>query len=83
MESSALKNIVSGARKLDSDESGATATEYIIIIALIAIALVAIITAFGESLFEIFKGSKETLDERVRGQGSTAVPTEAPVRPQP
>ena len=68
MEISAFKNIVSVARKLDSDESGATATEYIIIIALIAIALVTIITAFGESLFEIFKGSKGTLDDSVKGK---------------
>ena len=67
MENSFLKNVVSVARKLDSDESGATATEYIIIVALIAIALVTIITAFGRSLFDIFSESQGRLAGEVQG----------------
>lgn len=68
MKTEAFGKLVSAARDLDNDESGATATEYIIIVALIAIALIAIITAFGQSLFDIFQSSKGRLDSDVKGK---------------
>ena len=41
-------------KSLIRDESGATATEYALIIGLVAVAIVAILTAFGGELVEIF-----------------------------
>ena len=68
MKTNTFADLVNAARELDTDESGAGATEYIIIVALIAIALIAIITAFGQSLFDIFSGSRDRLDTDVQGQ---------------
>ena len=41
-------------KSLARDESGATATEYALIIGLVAVAIVAILTALGGELVEIF-----------------------------
>ena len=45
------------------DESGATATEYALIIGLVAVAIVAILTALGGELVEIFTDVEDQLDD--------------------
>lgn len=48
-------------KKWQSDESGATAIEYGLIAAGIAVAIAAVVFAFGEDLVELFAGLSETL----------------------
>jgi len=53
-------------RKLTKDESGATAIEYGLIAALIAVALIAAATAVGDSLTGVFEEISTTLDSSVK-----------------
>lgn len=52
-------------RQIHSDESGQGLAEYTLLIALIAIALIAIVTQFGDKLGEIFDAATDELDGRV------------------
>jgi len=48
-------------RRFWDDEDAQGMTEYIIIVALIAIAAIAVVTLFGDKIRELFKGSTEKL----------------------
>jgi len=50
-------------RRLLLDEDGQTMTEYILIIALVAIALIAIIKIFGKDIAKLFKKASGKLQE--------------------
>jgi Flp pilus assembly pilin Flp len=49
--------------KLLKDEEGATMTEYILLVILVAIALFAVIRTFGEDIAELFRRSSDRLDD--------------------
>jgi pilus assembly protein Flp/PilA len=49
-------------RKFLNDESGATAIEYGLIAALVAVAIIVALTAMGSSLSDLFTGVKGKLD---------------------
>lgn len=49
------------AARLHDDESGATTTEYIIIVSLIAIALIGVITTFGQEIADLFNRGTDEL----------------------
>lgn len=51
--------------RLIDDESGATAIEYGLIAALIAVAIIAALTALGSSLSDLFSGVSDTVDAAV------------------
>ena len=48
---------------IKEEEDGATATEYVIIIALIALALYVVISKYGASIAGIFKEGETKLDD--------------------
>lgn len=48
-------------RRIRRDQRGQGMTEYIIIVALIAIAAIGIVTIFGEDIRQIFYGSSQAL----------------------
>ena len=52
-------------RNFLKDESGQGMVEYALIIALIAIVVIAVLTALGGSITDVFKGSSDALDEAV------------------
>ena len=59
-----LRGSVAGKlRKLRDDESGATAIEYGLIAAGIAVAIVAIVFAIGDELVTLFTGVQEDLQD--------------------
>ncbi len=57
-----MKKIKSFFKNFHQDQEGATTTEYIIIITLIAIALTAIITGFGQDIANLFKSQGKELN---------------------
>ena len=59
-------------KKLKKDESGQGMTEYIIIVALIAIAAIGVVTIFGDNIRDIFAGATDAL----AGQTDVKVKTE-------
>ena len=50
-------------KKFIKDEEGATMTEYVLLIALIAIAMFAVIKLFGEQIARIFRRGREKLQD--------------------
>ena len=56
-------------KKWQSDESGATAIEYGLIAAGIAVAIAAVVFAFGEELVALFEGLTNTLSGAGEGGG--------------
>ena len=50
-------------KKFLTDEEGATMTEYILLVALVAIAMFAVITLFGKQIAAMFTKSKDKLKE--------------------
>ncbi len=59
-----LRGSVAGKlRKLRDDESGATAIEYVLIAAGIAVAIVAIVFTVGDELVNLFTGISEDLQD--------------------
>ena len=50
-------------KKLWKDEEGATMTEYILLVVLVAIALFAVIRFFGERIAQLFRSSGQKLQE--------------------
>ena len=61
---------------LQSSKSGQGMTEYLIIVALIAIAAVAVVTVFGNDIRQLFSAATGTLN----GQSTTANTTKAAVK---
>jgi len=64
---SSLRSFASKLNKLFSDSRGQGMTEYIIIVALIAIAAIAVVTLFGNNIRKVFGASSDAL------AGDTAV----------
>ncbi len=70
--------MLSKIRNAARDESGQGMTEYIIIVALIAIAAIGVVTIFGDNIRKIFGASvdalagQETADTGAKQAGSTA-----------
>lgn len=58
----ALKNLLVG---FHSDEDGATATEYIILLILIACFVIAIVAAFGQTASEKFESANSAIDTKL------------------
>ncbi len=52
-------------RRLHTDESGQGLAEYTLLVALIAIALITIVSSFGGKLGEIFTSATEELNDSV------------------
>ena len=57
-----MTKLVKVLKAIHKDEEGATTTEYIIIVALVAIALIAVITTFGEQIAAMFTTSSDELE---------------------
>ena len=57
-----MQSMVKMINTFAKDESGATAIEYGLIAALVAVALIAALTALGQSLSKIFTHVSTTLD---------------------
>ncbi len=51
----------SAIRGLHEDERGATATEYVVLLVLVAAALIAVIATFGEQIERLYNQAVETL----------------------
>jgi pilus assembly protein Flp/PilA len=49
------------ARKLVSSESGQGLSEYLIIVALVAVAAIGVVTVFGRDIRELFSGTTDSL----------------------
>jgi len=58
-----VREMYSFVKKFINDEEGATMTEYVLLIALIAIAMFAVIKLFGEQIARIFKKGETKLKE--------------------
>jgi pilus assembly protein Flp/PilA len=56
-------------KKLFYDEEGATMTEYILLVVLIAIAAIAVVKLFGGSIQRLFSGSATKLNDEAEGAG--------------
>jgi Flp pilus assembly pilin Flp len=50
-------------KKLLRDEEGATMTEYILLVVLLAVALIAIVRFFGENIAKLFRSSGEAVGD--------------------
>jgi Flp pilus assembly pilin Flp len=61
-----LTRIANAARAFHADDTGPTTTEYVIIVSLVAVALIAVVTTFGERLASMF-GTASTELEGVEG----------------
>ena len=65
-------------RKLLRDEKGQGLTEYIVIVALVAVAAIGVVSLFGDNVRKIFGASVDALagetvrDTGAKGQGNTA-----------
>jgi pilus assembly protein Flp/PilA len=57
-------------QRLIKDESGATAIEYGLIAGLVAVAIIAALTALGGSLDSLFTNVSDTVDAAAAGSGS-------------
>ena len=57
-------------RDLWDDESGAVATEYIILTGLIAIALIGVLYTFRQKLADLVKGFGSSLDDGTKATGT-------------
>lgn len=55
-----LKNLVLA---LHNDEDGATATEYIVLLVLIAVLVIGIISLFGSQIDDLFKNASDEVDQ--------------------
>ncbi len=62
-------------KQLIRDDSGAVATEYVVIVGLIAVALIAVIIGFRKDIVDVFNG----LGEKVNKDHSDAATTETPI----
>ena len=58
----ALGNMMAWASNRMRDEDGAVATEYVLLLTFIAIAIIAVVTLFGKDLAQLFKSSCTTLN---------------------
>jgi Flp pilus assembly pilin Flp len=63
-----LKRIAASVRAFHADDTGPTTTEYVIIVSLVAIALIAVVTTFGERLASMFSTATDQLESNVEGQ---------------
>ncbi|MBD0273552.1 MAG: Flp family type IVb pilin [Acetobacteraceae bacterium] len=61
-------------RNLLKNEDGATAIEYGLIAALVAVAIIGVLTALGNSLFTTFNTVSTKLDAASSGAGSGTTP---------
>jgi Flp pilus assembly pilin Flp len=52
------------------DESGATTTEYVILLVVLALGLIAVITTFGDTLANTFSNAKDQLKSSVQQGGA-------------
>ena len=58
-------NIKNALIALHTDESGATMTEYIILLILLACAIIGIVSAFGSTVYEKFSDANEEVRREV------------------
>lgn len=58
-----LSRIANAVREFHADDTGPTTTEYVIIVSLVAIALIAVMRIFGEKLASMFTTATDELDE--------------------
>lgn len=59
-----LQNRFATARSIARDQRGAAMAEYGLLLALVALAAIGILAAFGGELVEVFTEAEETLNER-------------------
>jgi Flp pilus assembly pilin Flp len=50
----ALVTLITWARSRMEDETGAVATEYVLLLTFIAVAIIVVVTAFGQDLISLF-----------------------------
>lgn len=74
MKTERISTPTAPVRAADHGETGASATEYTIIIALISLAIVAVISMFGQSSFDLFQTSTGQLETKVKSHGFGAGP---------
>ncbi len=60
-----IQTLLSNLRTFHDDEEGAGATEYIILLILIACVVIAIVKVFGETISEKFDDADEVVDKEV------------------
>lgn len=63
----ALVTLMTWARSHMQDETGAVATEYVLLLTFIAVAIIAVVTLFGKDLIALFNSACGTL----KGGGAT------------
>ena len=59
-------NIKNALIALHTDESGATMTEYIILLILLACAIIGIVAAFGSTVYSKFSAANEEVENSVK-----------------
>lgn len=64
----AFKNLVLA---LHNDEGGATATEYIVLLVLVACFVIAVVAAFGEEISELFEEATDDVEQLDVRDGAT------------
>ena len=61
-----LDTLLAAAKQLHHDESGATATEYIVLLVLIACFVIAIVKTFGNTVSSKFAAADQLIVKEVR-----------------
>lgn len=56
-----LVTLIAWARSHMEDETGAVATEYVLLLTFIAVAIIAVVTLFGKDLIALFNGACKQL----------------------
>ena len=55
--------------RIHDDESGATTTEYVILISILAVGLIAALKAFGGKIRDAFKGNADAISDNAGNEG--------------
>jgi pilus assembly protein Flp/PilA len=69
-----IKTMIIGLNEQRRSEEGATATEYGLLVGLIALGIVLMVTAFGTALSNFFDGLGDTVGGWGGGGGTTTTP---------
>lgn len=56
------EDVMNMLQQLHNDESGATATEYLILLVLIAVAVIGLVAAFGDKVSDTFTTATDTIE---------------------
>lgn len=67
-----MKNLITGIKRFFREEEGASAVEYGILVALIAVAIVATVFLVGQKLEEVFNKVQRCLNSAQSGGASCA-----------